>query len=372
LYSFFVKKITLHLSDLTLYQFKNYPSFSLQFAPKLTCLLGQNGVGKTNILDAIYVICLTKSAFQSSLAQAVLHQKEQMSIKAVFSQVEIGEKTEVLLSLDKQKKIIKVDHKEIESITDYIGRFSVVMIAPNDDQLIRESADVRRRFFDNTIVQANQSYLTALLQYNQILKNRNILLKNAFNAKCQPDQDLLAIYDEKMSHIGTQIYQIRKEFIAHFIKDFTRHYAHLCKNKEQPTIQYQTALDQNDLATILKANRREDYFAQRTTEGIHKDDFYFCLGDLALKKYGSQGQQKSFLIALKFAQFDYIHQKNANAPILLLDDIFDKLDDERIACLLSKISEGYFGQVVLTDARPERTKQLLSAYPSLDAAFVYL
>jgi len=345
------------LQSLSLHNFKNYADFSALFCPAINCIVGANGVGKTNMLDAIYYLSLSKSAFNSHDLHSIRHGEE---LFAVIGKFELNSKRhQVLCGVQQgQKKILKLDQAPYQKFTDHIGLFPVVLIAPQDHELITEGSEERRKFFDSIISQIDHAYMLQLIQHNHYLKQRNALLKQA-KEKGVWDNDLLATYDALLLPLAEQIFERRKAFITQLLPTFLARYQYLTEGAEDVQIQYESDLENPQFKTQFADNLRKDFELQRTTLGVHRDDYAFLLGKHALKKFGSQGQQKSFLIALKLAHFAVIYQQKGIKPILLLDDVFDKLDDKRIAKLLEMVARQDFGQIILTDARPERSKQIL-------------
>lgn len=366
----------MHLESLELLNFKNYEEIKLQFSPEINCLVGSNGSGKTNMLDAIHYLSLTKSAFNAIDSQNIRHEADFMVIRGVFRsggsrsgdsrsdesdspEAAGSTKTETIqCSLQQgQRKILKHNKKVYDKISEHIGRYPVVLIAPNDTDVIREGSETRRKFFDSILSQLDQQYLQSLLQYNHNLKQRNSLLKQ-FADRNSFDKDLLEPYNQHLLRLGQTLLQARKNFLQEYLPYFLSHYQNLSEGKEAVGIRYESNLDVDKPAEALHKSLRRDLILQRSNIGIHKDDFIFDIEGHPLKKFGSQGQQKSFVIALKLAQFDLIRQHKGFKPILLLDDIFDKLDDHRIAKLMELVSGHTFGQLFVTDARPERTERI--------------
>jgi DNA replication and repair protein RecF len=347
----------LYLEKLQLTYFKNYEEGSFEFSHQLNCIVGENGSGKTNLLDAIYWLGLTKSAFQVQDAFSIQHEAEFMMVDGIFYK---GSKTiQISCSLPRgQRKVILSDKKPYERISEHIGLFPVVLVAPNDTDLVRDGSEERRRFFDGVLSQLDQFYLQDLLQYNKVLTQRNSMLK-IFSDRHYVDDDLLDTYDESLMGLANRIFERRQRFLSDFELLVQKYYAFLGESREAVTINYQSEVESLDFRENFRRHRLRDLQTQRTLMGIHKDDFLFEMNGVALRKFGSQGQQKSFVLALKLAQFDLIAIEKEMKPLLLLDDIFDKLDDRRIQKLIQLIENGTFGQVFLTDARPERTGELL-------------
>ncbi|MBP6411561.1 MAG: DNA replication and repair protein RecF [Pseudarcicella sp.] len=352
----------MHLQNICLTNFKSYESEDFQFCKGVNCIVGENGIGKTNLLDAIYFLSLTKSATSSQDVLSISHQADFMMIEGVF-EINLNKqlKTETItVALQKgQKKAVLHDKKLYEKMADHVGKFPVVMLSPNDTDIARDGSEERRKFFDGVIAQFDSEYLDKLLLYNRLLLQRNSLLKQ-FYERNYVDHDLLDVYSTPLVECAIQLFEVRKTFIENFIPLFQKHYYNLSENREKVTVLYESSLLLGNFENIFRQNRQKDIAAQRTTKGIHKDDFIFEIDDFPLKKFGSQGQQKSFVIALKLAQYEILTQKKSLKPILLLDDIFDKLDDRRIQKLIEMMTAGIFGQIFITDARPERTHELLN------------
>ena len=346
----------MHLRSLQLINFKNYEQSKVEFSPKINVLVGTNGSGKTNLLDSIYYLSLTKSAFSSSDAFLIRQGEKFFSIKAVFEKG--SRELEVLCSSQQgSKKVVREEGQEYTKISDHIGKYPVVLIAPDDTELVKEGSEERRRFFDTIISQLDKQYLEALIRYNYALKQRNILLK-MFGEGRPFDAVALESYDHILIQTGTSIFKRRQEFIDEFTPVF-RDYYRMIAGDEKADMSYSSDVKTLSLADGLKKSRERDVQLQRTNFGIHKDDYLFSLAEGELKRLGSQGQKKSFIIGLKLAQFEIIRRYKQEKPILLLDDIFDKLDDLRIEKILMLIKNDEFGQLFITDARPDRTAGLL-------------
>ncbi len=347
----------MHLEKLSLTNFKNYDDGSFTFGRQVNVIVGRNGSGKTNLLDAIYFLSLSKSAFHNQDALSVAHDADYFIIDGIFIKEERA--TQITISLQRgQRKHLLSDKKPYDRISEHIGRFPVVLMAPNDTDLVREHSEDRRHFFDGVLSQLDVDYLRDYLSYQQILKQRNSLLK-LFAERNTLDEELLETYNEPLLVLAGRIYERRKQFVSEFLPVFRQHYNYLSEERETVDIVYESELGSDEFAKDFRRNRSRDIQLQRTTMGIHKDDYIFEIGGVALKKFGSQGQQKTFVVALKLAQFEQLNAEKGLKPILLLDDIFDKLDDRRIGKLIQLMDEGMFGQLFITDARPERTEQLL-------------
>ncbi len=345
------------LETLRLYNFKNYAEVEFSPDPKINCFLGKNGSGKTNLLDAIHYLAFTKSAINPTDTQNIRFEETQFLIKGQFS---IGErKKEVVCAFQQgQKKVVREDDQDYVKFSDHVGKYPVVFITPQDIELIWGGAEQRRRFFDTLLSQLDRFYLENLIVYNHQMKQRNTLLRR-FSESGGVDTELLASYDHRICIAGNYIHQSRKSLLQEFIPKFKKHYRYIAQESEGVDIQYRSDLEQADFATQLKNHIQRDILLQRTTCGIHRDDFLFLLNGNELKKIGSQGQQKSFLISLKLSEFQIMAEKKGLKPILLLDDIFDKLDDDRIHHLMKLVAEGMFGQLFITDAREDRSRSIL-------------
>lgn len=360
----FIKKLSIlklmYLENISLFNFKNYEELNIDFHERLNCIVGTNGSGKTNLLDAIYFLCLGKSAFNNIDSQLILHESPFFMLKGLFWR---DNKSFLVHSSLKNrgKKVFQCNHESYEKLSKHIGRFPVVLIAPNDTDLIREGSEERRKFFNNLISQLDFSYLESLIYYNFLLNNRNALLKQSDDIRLL-DKDLLATYDEKLIELNEILYQKRKYYLDKFIPLFFKNYHTISQQKEKVNLIYTSSVEKIDFVTEFKNALQKDFILQRTTLGVHKDDFKFELDTFPLKKYGSQGQQKSFVIALKLAMFELLAQEKEFKPILLLDDIFDKLDENRIEMLVQMIYNEEFGQVFITDASPSRVKRLVEKY----------
>jgi DNA replication and repair protein RecF len=348
----------MYLQSLHLLNFKNYPELRLDFAPGINAIVGRNGSGKTNLLDAIYYLCTTKSAFHATDAYTTRFGEAFFLAEGTFAEPE--EACTVQLSVHPERgKVLKVNRQEYDRLGQHIGRFPCVLLTPFDTDLIREGGEGRRKFFDGALALADPAYLDQLLRFNHLLKQRNGLLRQ-FAERATFDASLLAVYDEQLRPLMGALGQKRTSYLAQFRPVFEQHYAYLAEAAEPVAVAYQTDTLASDFGARFQANLPRDLAAQLTTLGPHKDDYIFTINGQSVKKIGSQGQQKSFVIALKLAQFDFLAQQQGRRPLLLLDDIFDKLDDRRIARLMQLMHEGHFGQVFVTDARPERTRQIFA------------
>ena len=345
------------LQELKLFNFKNYAEANLRFENAVNCFLGKNGSGKTNLLDAMHYLSFTKGAINPSDSQNIKLGENQFIIKGTFDIQ--GKQKEVICSYQQgQKKNVKEDGQDYLKFSEHVGKYPLVLIAPQDIELIWDGSEVRRKFFDSLLSQIDHGYLEDLIVYANYLKQRNSALK-LFAERGSVDHDLLASYDGKIIPSAKRIFSKRSEFLKEFLPVFQKHYKNIAGSKdEEMNIQYRSDLEGNDFEALLEKNLNRDVMLQRTTNGIHRDDFLFLLNNNEVKRFGSQGQQKSFLIGLKLAEFQCIAEKKKFKPLLLLDDIFDKLDDTRIGTLMKLVGEGMFGQLFITDARPTRCLEL--------------
>ena len=344
------------LKNITLLNFKNYCDADLQFSDTVNVFTGNNGSGKTNMLDAIHYLCLCKSYFNPIDGQQIKTGSDLFMIQGDFDRNERNDKITCGVKRN-QKKQFKRNKKEYEKLADHIGLFPVVMVSPYDVNLIMEGSEERRKFIDNVISQTDSHYLDQLIAYNRILLNRNAFLKQISITR-KYDPTLLEILDEQLVIAGNKIFVTRKAFMDEFIPLFNEYYLYLTENKEVVSLNYQSQLIDFPFETLLKKSVEKDRVLERTTTGIHKDELAFEISDMPLKKFGSQGQQKSFLIALKLAQYAYLAKNKGFKPLLLLDDIFDKLDDHRVQKLMQMVSHQDFGQIFITDTGKERVKSV--------------
>ncbi len=345
------------LNSLSLLNYKNFESQNFEFDRKINCFVGANGVGKTNILDAVYHLAFGKSYFNPVATQNIRHGEDFFVINGEFDKDERIEK--IVCSLKKgAKKIIKHNGKIYDRLSDHIGFLPLVIISPADRDLIVEGSDTRRKFIDGVISQQDKQYLQDLIKYNKVLSQRNSLLKY-FNLNQTFEPTTLSVYNEQLTDYGVPIFKKRVAFLEAFIPILREQYKSISGGKERVDLAYESKLLGEDLLSLLEKNTDRDRALQYTSVGIHKDDLGFKLGDHSIKKFGSQGQQKSFLIALKLAQFQFIKTQAKTTPILLLDDIFDKLDESRVAHIVSLVNDENFGQIFISDTHAERTENVV-------------
>jgi len=353
---------SLILNKLSLINYKNILSSDFELDSNINCFVGNNGVGKTNVLDSIYHLAMSKSYFHSLSSQTINHNAKFMLIEGDFTK---GIKHEnIICSLKKgQNKTLKRNGKIYKRFSDHIGLIPVVMISPYDRDLIQEGSSNRRKFTDNVISQNNKTYLTQIIKYQKILFQRNALLK-FFKKKQTFDIDILKVYDNQLSELSIPIHNTRLDFFKNFVPVFIKRYNSISQNKETVNISYDSQLNYESLNNLLNNSLEKDRIVQYTSCGIHKDDLIFEIDKFPIKKFGSQGQQKTFLIALKLAQFDYLKTKSNSSPILLLDDIFDKLDNNRVKQLIQLVNEDEFGQLFISDTDYNRTEKIISEIDS--------
>jgi DNA replication and repair protein RecF len=324
---------------------------------KINCFVGKNGIGKTNILDAIYHLANGKSYFNPLAVQNIKHGEDFFVVDGEFEKN--GRTEQILCSLKKgQKKILKRNGKVYEKFSDHIGFIPLVIISPADSDLIIEGSETRRKFIDTVISQLDSSYLQQLIQYQKIISQRNALLK-FFALNHVFENDTLSIYNEQLNTLGQFIFEKRKKFLIDFIPIFNNYHREITNSAETVQLVYQSNLFEKDTLTLLEENISKDRVLHYTSVGVHKDDLSFEIDNYPIKKFGSQGQQKSFLIALKLAQFDFVKKRSGEKPILLFDDIFDKLDEFRVSKIIEMVNKEEFGQLFISDTHPERTENIV-------------
>jgi len=348
----------MYLKNIRLQQFKNYQKAEVQFSKEINCFVGINGSGKTNLLDAIHYLCLTKSAINGVDLLNILHDKDFFTVFGDFDLE--GKQIEVrcIFESGKKKQLLQ-NGKAIEKMSDHVGLLPVVMIAPDDTMLIKDGSEERRRFFDNMLCQMDKQYMDRLVRYQHFLKQRNALIKQ-FADRGKWNSSFIEPYDREIISLSKTIASSRKSFLEEYYPILKEFYNIISDNQEQIGVTYETHCLGESFENDFKANAQRDFMLKRTNMGIHKDDFVFEISGYPIKKFGSQGQQKSFVIALKLAQFQIFLTHKKTKPILLLDDIFDKLDDTRIEKLMNLVADHRFGQLFISDARPERSKEILA------------
>jgi len=349
----------MYLKKISLFNYKNFPEASFDFNEKINCFVGKNGIGKTNVLDAIYQLAYGKSYFNPLAVQNIKHGEDFFVIDGEFEKQ--GRSEQIVCSLKKgQKKILKRSGKMYDKFSDHIGFIPLVIISPADRDLIVEGSETRRKFIDSVISQLDSTYLQQLIQYQKILAQRNALLKY-FALNQTFENETLSIYNERLDVLGHEIFEKRKTFLSDFIPIFNRHHQAITGSAETVQLVYESQLENNSLLALLDENLSRDRAAHYTTVGIHKDDLSFEIDHYPIKKFGSQGQQKSFLIALKLAQFEFVKKQCGEKPILLFDDIFDKLDESRVSKIVEMVNNDEFGQLFLSDTHAERTQTIIES-----------
>ena len=345
-------------NSLALFNFKNFETAKLDFEPGINCIVGKNGVGKTNVLDALHYLSMGKSAINPVDTANINYNQSSFYIKSKLDRADSHHEILCAVQIGK-KKSLKVNQKEYDKLSEHIGFMPVVMITPNDNSLINEGHDARRKFFDSTISQLNRPYLHDLVRYQKALKQRNSLLKH-FNQTMEIDQTQLEPYDHELLTLGRKIYETRSTFLKKFENRFDKLYKQLSNKHEIVEVEYESSWQNDGVEEKFHLALKRDLALQRTTVGVHRDAYHFNIEGKPIKRFGSQGQQKSLIVALKIAQFEALKQATKLTPVLLLDDIFDKLDDQRMSILLNMVCDNSFGQIFITDARPERTMDMLT------------
>lgn len=349
---------SMKLNTLKLTHFKNYNELNIDVSSGINCFLGKNGMGKTNLLDALHYLSMTRSALNCVDQQNIEHGQLFFVINSEFSQ---GKEKQLKVNCyyeQGKKKVIKVNGKEVQKLSEHIGTIPSVLISPDDNGIIKDGSEIRRKLFDSVISQHDREYLDDLMQMRRLLKQRNSLLKKMNGKVFASNKKLIEVYNEQLIPVFQRIAKKRKAFISDFIPYFSKNYAKIFEGEEKPLITYRTESLDEDFKNIYREAFQKDMILQRTTKGAHKDDYTFKLNGQAINKFGSQGQQKSFIIALKLSEYDYLKSIKGFDPMLLLDDIFDKLDDERITRLVNLLTDKKrFSQIFITDARSERSRE---------------
>lgn len=344
------------LKQLTILNFKNYEEETLSFLPGVNALTGDNGAGKTNLLDAVHYLSLCKSYFNPIDSQQIRKGLDWFMVQGAFDKNEVEDTISCSVKRN-HKKQFKRNKKEYPRLADHIGLFPLVMISPNDSIIITEGSEERRKFIDNVISQTDNKYLDELIRYNKYLQNRNSFLKqSAIHRSFDPQ--LLEVLNEQIISSGKIIFEQRQVFMDAFLPLFNELYAYLTDSLEPVNLVYDSQLQMQSFEELIAESIEKDRHLERTTTGIHRDDLHFSVNEMPLKKFGSQGQQKSFLIALKLAQYKYLQNRKGFKPMLLLDDIFDKLDDKRTKKLMQMVSQDDFGQLFITHTNSDKIKDV--------------
>jgi len=352
----------MHLKSLSLVSFKNYEQIDIPLSEKINCFVGENGVGKTNILDAVHYLALCKSNLNPVDTQNIMYDREFCVVQGIFDRS--GKEENIYCGIRRQrKKQFKRNQKEYQKLSEHIGLIPLVMISPSDSVLINGGSEERRKFMNGVIAQYSRLYLENLIQYNRALAQRNRLLRD-FALNRNFELNMLEIWDEQLIRYGEPIYLERKRFVDEILPVFNNFYEHVSGYREAVTLSYKAQLNETTYREGLSNSVEKDRILQYTTFGIHKDDLGMELGEHSLKKSGSQGQQKTFLVALKLAEFEFIRKLTEIPPILLLDDIFDKFDTYRVKQIINLVAENHFGQIFITDTNESRLFGILKEIPA--------
>lgn len=348
----------MHLSSLQLINFKNYEEAEFELVSGVNCFVGKNGSGKTNILDAVYYLSMCKSYLNSLDRQNIRFGEHFFSILGNWQK---DGKEALIHCAVKQgaKKVFRKNKKEYEKLADHIGQFPAVMISPYDRDLISEGSELRRKWMDGIISQFDRQYLEDIQRYTRVLEQRNALLRNMYDHGLF-DRESIEVWNAQMITLAASIHEKRKNFIQEFVPVFRERYNFIGKEDELVGLEYRSQLNESGMEELLKLYERKDALSHYSNAGTHKDDLVFTIKGHPIKKFGSQGQQKSFIIALRLAQYDWLKQHLGVRPVLLLDDIFDKLDQDRVRKLLQLVSDHYFGQVLVTDTDAERLESIFA------------
>ena len=354
----------MYLSSLKLTQFKNYERQALTFSPRLNCFVGFNGAGKTNLLEAIYYLCMSKGYGNLTDQYNIRHGDRAARLDGIFRLEDDREDRIVIKLRKRQRKVIERNGTAYERISEHVGRYPVVIVTPDDISLVQEGSATRRRLLDNSLSQTDPQYLSHLIAYNKLLDNRNARLREL---EGRPDPSgLLSVYDLQMAEPAAYIYEKRRDFVAPFTHLLLEAYGSISGQREQVGMDYQSQLSEQSWPELLHSRAEKDRIMQRTTGGIHRDDLLFIQEGHPLKRVASQGQLKSFVLSLKLAQYRLLERNTARTPILLLDDIFDKLDHERVRQLLQLVMSNAYGQLFITDTDPQRVTSLIGDHPDME------
>ena len=349
------------LEKLSVINYKNIASATLELSPKINCFIGQNGVGKTNVLDAIYFLSFCHSANNPIDSQVIMHGQEFFMLEGFYSEELKVDSYDYHISCGLKrgtKKHFKRNKKEYKRLSEHIGLIPVVVVAPSDTLLIDGGSEERRRLMDLVISQYDRSYIESMNRYNKALQQRNVLLKQ----EAEPDIEVISLFEEQMAEEGEKIYKLRKAFVEELIPIFQRIHETISENREQVSLNYVSHCQRGPLLEVIQRDRFKDRALGYSLHGIHRDDLEFMLGGHPMKREGSQGQNKTFVIALKLAQFDFLKRTNSRTtPLLLLDDIFDKLDARRVEQIVKLVAGDDFGQIFITDTNRDHLDQILSA-----------
>lgn len=344
----------MYLKKLVLINFKNIAQAEITLSERLNCFVGDNGAGKTNVLDAVYYLSMSKSALSMTDGQSVRHGEDFFVVEGTYAGDSGSNDTVNCSFLRRSGKVLKLNGKEYDRMADHVGRFPVVMVSPQDSVLITDAAEERRRYLNAFLSQLDRDYLASLMRYNAVLAERNRFLKSS------SDEQMLQIYDMQLADHAARIYERRRDIIERMRPLVAEFYRQLSGDREQVEIEYRSELASASMGELLLASRERDIVNGFTTSGVHRDDMSLRIGGYPLRKYGSQGQQKSFLMSLKLAQYRILAEVCGERPLLLLDDLFDKLDTSRVENLLTLVAGDGFGQIFITDCNRSRLETILS------------
>jgi len=348
----------MYLQNLQLINFKNYEEAEIRLSSGINCFVGNNGVGKTNILDSVHYLSICKSYMNVIDKQNIRFEQPFFVIQGLWVKNDVEVTIHCAVKAG-AKKVFRRNKKEYDKLADHIGQFPAVMISPYDRDLISEGSDLRRKWMDGIIAQFDRNYLECIQRYSRVLEQRNALLKNMAEHRLF-DRESIEVWNVQMIDLGHKIFEKRQAFLDEFIPVFQRHYASIGLDQEQVTLEYKSQLHDDSMENLLKMYEKKDALKRYSNAGTHRDDLLFKIKDHPVKKFGSQGQQKSFIIALRLAQYEWLKNHLNTTPVLLLDDIFDKLDHTRVERLMQLVSDQFFGQVLVTDTDLERVEKIFS------------
>ena len=355
----------MYLTHLSCINYRNIRECDLKFSEKFNCFLGANGMGKTNLLDAIYYLSFTKSHLSTIDSQLINHESEFFMLQGDY--IRNAQEESIMAAVKRRtKKQFKRNKKEYGRLSDHIGLIPAVLVSPDDNYLIEDGSDERRRFMDMVISQYDKDYMHAVMRYNQALQSRNALLK----ADIMPEAEMLDIYEIQMAHEADYIYKKRCEFVDEFTPLFKDFYYRISGGREEVGLNYTSHNEQGNLKPLLEECRNRDFAIGYTTRGSHKDDLQMLLDGYPIKRTGSQGQNKSYIVAMKLAQYIYLKKATGVNPILLLDDIFDRLDSSRVENIIKVVSSDDFGQIFITDTNRNYTDSLISKIAAKAAIYI--
>jgi DNA replication and repair protein RecF len=343
------------LKKIVVQDFRNIALAELTFSPNINCISGNNGEGKTNLMDAIYYLSMTKSAFSASDRYNFRHGCDAFALAGTYDMGGVDSLFTIQVRSAGEKRLRR-DEKPYGRVSEHIGELPIVLVSPADVSLVSESGEERRRFINAVLSQMDRGYLAAMQQYNRLLLQRNTLLRNG-----QADEDLLATFDARLAALAEPIFGRRAGFVEELTPIVRQYYARISGGREDVSIDYRSDLKKGGLEALLKEHREQDLNLRYTTAGIQRDDFIFRMGDHPIRRCGSQGQQKSFLVAVKFAQYEIMKKACGTPPMLLLDDLFDKLDMKRVSNLLEMVAGSEFGQIFITDSNKVRISGIVDS-----------